>query len=298
MTDLKIRGVLPPMITPFKTGGQLDLDAHLNNIERWNATDLRGLVVLGSNSETAYLNESEKLQLIELTAKAKGKDKLLLAGTGMESTRETIRLTNRAAERGAQGALLLTPFYYANQMGDAALIKHYERIANESEIPIFIYNVPKFTHLNLSAELVENLSQHPNIAGMKDSTGSIAQLVEFQRVAQTDFHLMVGTASVWYPALCLGVRAAIMALANCLPLECAEVQHLYDLGEYGAAEILYRRLYPINKAVTATYGVAGLKYACNLMGYSGGSVRPPLGELPREGQQAIRRILVEAEMLS
>jgi 4-hydroxy-2-oxoglutarate aldolase len=295
--NLFISGILPPVITPFKQSDEIDYDAFVRNIGLWNKTQLSGFLVLGSNSETPFLNEEEKLNLIELAVHSAVKDKFILAGTGLESTRETIALTNKAARLGAHAALLLTPHYYSEQMNTRALIHHYTTIAEASDIPILIYNVPKFTHLNISVEAVKILSQHPNIIGMKDSAGDLAQLEAFKNVVPPDFNLIVGSAAILYPAFQLGIRSAILAPANCLPNECANVQLLLNEGKSQQALELQARLIPVNKAVTDTYGIAGLKYACSLFGYEGGSIRSPLLPIDDEQKISIRSILTKAGFL-
>ena len=297
MAKLQIEGVIPPMITPFTENGDVDYDKHISNMERWNQDRLAGYLVLGSNSEAAYLSEEEKIKMIELTVKHADKDRLVLAGTGMESARETIKLTNKAAELGANGALVLTPFYYIDKMNDAALINYFTQVADKSDIPILIYNVPKFTHVNVSAKTVKVLSQHPNILGMKDSTGNVPQLVSFLGVIAEDFNLMVGTVSSWFPALTLGIKGGIFALANIAPNECAEVQEAFKAGDLDGARETYVRIFPVNTAVTATYGVAGLKYAADLRGYKGGHVRCPLLPPEESEKEAIRDILETANLL-
>lgn len=292
MTSL--HGILPPMITPFKESGDMDEDAFVRNIERWNKDQLGGYLVLGSNSEAAFLSYEEKLRLIELTVKNAKKGRAILAGTGLESARETIRFTNAAAKLGAQAALVLTPFYYINQMGDEALVGYFKEVADHSDIPILIYNVPRFTHVNVSANVVKTLSGYPNIIGMKDSTGNIEQLAAFKKVVDSEFNLIVGTASALYPALKLGVRCGILALSNCLPNQCAQIQTAFESGNMKEAEELHMRIVPVNTAVTATYGVAGLKYASSLMGYEGGHVRSPLLPLKENEKAAVRKTLLEA----
>jgi len=297
MLKRPIKGIIPPILTPFKENGDIDFEAHIFNIERWNETQLAGYVVLGSNGEAPYLSETEKLELIECTAKHAKKDSLILAGTGMESARETIALTNKAADRGADAALVLTPSYYFNNMTDEAQIRFFTEVADQTSIPILIYNVPAFTHINISAYAVSLLSKHPNIIGMKDSTGNIPQLVNFQRFIAQDFDLILGSFSAWYPALTLGIRAGIFAVANCAPNECALVQQAFDRGEHEKAREIYRTIFPVNAAVTTTFGIPGLKYACELTGYKGGSVRNPLMPLEEKGKAAVRGILGEAKLL-
>lgn len=298
MAYFKIKGVLPPMITPFKENGEVDFDKHIRNLEKWNETGLAGYLVLGSNSETPFLTEEEKLKLIELTVKHKKEGRIVLVGTGLETPKDTIELTNKAADLGADAALILTPSYYSGKMNDEALINYFTIVADNARIPILIYNVTKYTHVNISPYAVGVLSKHPNIIGMKDSSGNIGQLVEFKSVINKDeFNLLVGTASAWFPALTLGIEGAIMALANCSPNECIEVQKYYENGDWEKAREIYERMYPVNKAVTGTYGIAGLKYACDLLGFEGGIVRYPLLSLKEEEKTKVREILVKAQVL-
>ena len=294
MGKLQLKGVIPPMITPFRENEDLDYEMHVKNMERWSSDELCGYLVLGSNSETVYLTEKEKLELIRLTVENSGKDRIILAGTGMESERETIRFTNKAAELGIHGALVLTPFYYGGQMSTEALVRYFTHVADNSAVPILIYNVPKFTHVNISPEVVRELSRHPNIIGMKDSVGDVAQLVKFKSVIPEEFNLIVGTASAWYPALTLGIKTGIMALANCMPKECIQVQKAFEEGNDAKARELYLRLFPVNTAVTATYGIAGLKYACDLLDYHGGYVRSPLLMLKDQEKSKLEQIITEA----
>lgn len=297
MAFIHIKGVIPPMITPFDENDKVDYDKFRRNIEKWNGYDLAGYLVLGSNSETVYLTEEEKLKLIELTVKHKKTGKIVIAGTGMESTSATIDLTNKAADLGADCALIVTPFYYGSKMNDEALINFYTDVADNVKIPIMIYNVTKFTHVNISTSAVNVLCKHPNIIGMKDSSGNVSQLIDFKRAAgDAEFNLMVGTASIWYPALNLGVKAAVMALANCCPGECIEVQKEFESGNLEKARELYERVFPVNSAVTGEYGIAGLKHACDILGFEGGYVRKPLLELKETEKTEIIEILKKAKV--
>ncbi len=297
MAKIQIKGVIPPMLTPFKANGDVDYDSHIRNMERWNKDKLAGYLVLGSNSETAYLNESEKIKLIKLTVKHAKKGRFILAGTGIESARETIALTNKAADMGVDAALVLTPSYYHSKMNEEAQIRFFTEVADKTKIPVMIYNVTAFTHINVTVNTVRVLSKHPNILGMKDSTGNVPQLTSFLSVIDKGFNLMTGTLSAWYPALTLGIKAGIFAVSNCAPNECAAIQTAYDKGDLETARNIYFRIFPVNNAVTATYGVAGLKYASDLMGYKGGSVRSPLLPLKEEEKTRIKEILKTAELL-
>ncbi len=289
--SLSFNGVIPPMITPFREDEKVDEDMFVRNINRWNKDDLGGYVVLGSNSEAAYLSEREKLRLMRLTVEHAKRGRTVIAGTGLESARETVSLTEKAASLGIDAALVLTPSYYFDQMTDEAFIGHFTFVADHSPIPILIYNVPKFTHVNVSVNVVKRLSEHPNIVGMKDSKGDLAQVELFKKSVSQDFQLIVGSASVWYPSLRIGVTSGILALSNFAGNQCAQIQSLVKSGDNEKAEELNNRLLPVNIAVTATYGVAGLKYAATLAGYEGGFVRRPLRPLSDDSKKALRGIL-------
>lgn len=298
MSYFKIKGVIPPMVTPFNKDDEVDYDKHIFNVKKWGEYDIAGYLVLGSNSETVYLTEEEKLNLIKLTVDNKPEGKLVMVGTGMESTKETIYLTNKAAELGADCALIITPHYYGEKMNDEALINYFTEVADKCLIPILIYNVTKYTHVNISPKAVSVLSKHPNIIGMKDSSGSIPQLVSYKGVVDmNEFNLMVGTAGIWYPALTLGVEGSVQALVNCCPGECVEIQKLYDNGQDQESRELYERMFPVNAAVTGKYGIAGLKYACDKLGLQGGIVRKPLLQVTEKEKEELDNILKVAGLI-
>jgi len=297
MSFIELRGVLPPMITPFTRTGDVDFEGHVKNINRWNAEDLSGYLVLGSNSETPYLTESEKIRLVELTVKHAAKGRTLLAGTGLESTRETIRFTNLVADLGVHAALILTPHFYGGQMDDKALVAHFREVAERSRIPVLIYNVPAYTRLMISLDAVRGLCEHPNIIGMKDSSGDVPRLAAMKSFLPPAFNLLVGTAGAWYPALTLGVRGGILALANLAGSQCSTVQKLFDERRYEEARKLYLNLISLNTAITSTYGIAGLKYAATLLGYVGGAVRSPLLGLDEQASARIRDLLSKSGLL-
>lgn len=291
---MNLTGLFPPIITPFRENGDIDEGSFVHNLERWNRQPLSGYLALGSNSEAPFLSRQEKLRLVELTVKHAAQGRTVIVGSGQESARETVRLTNDAALAGAQAALILTPSYYGDQMTDDALVAFFSSVADQTSIPILIYNVPKFTHVNLSVKALERLQKHGNIVGMKDSSGNMPQLVEFLKVVRKGFHVLVGTASGWLPALEMGITGGILALANCCAEECAQVKRLFDSGRKSEAGELNNRLLPVNKAVTATYGVAGLKYACQRRGFESGSVRSPLLPLTASQQKELETILSAA----
>ncbi len=297
MSRLSLNGVFPPILTPFEENGDIAHDKMAANIEKWNRYPLKGMVIFGSNGEYPYLTSDEKLEVMHTVAASAREDMVLIAGTGCESTRETIDMTNKAAGKGAHAALLLTPSYYTGAMTHNALASHFKTVADAADIPVLIYNVPKYTGINTSVDLIAEVSAHPNIVGLKDSTGNVAQLAEVLNRVSPDFQTLVGTAGALMGALSLGCVGGILALANIAPEECLTLTDLVKKGEIDAAARLQRRLAPVNTAITATYGVAGLKAAMDMLGFNGGMPRLPMQPAGDEVKQKIRKILITARLL-
>jgi len=291
-----LNGIFPPIPTPFEN----DVVAYHHlaaNVQKWNTTGLSGYVVFGSNGEYPYLSLEEKLKVIETVRKEAKSDMPVIAGSGCESTWETIQLTNQCAKAGAQAALVVTPHYYGGKMTDEALFHHYNRVADETTIPIILYNVTKFTHINLSPKLAGELSEHENIIGIKGSSGNISQLGQYLNLALPSFSVLVGTAGALKGALDLGCDGGILALANIAPKICVDIYKFVLNGDHKAAVNLQMRMIPVNDAVTNYYGVAGLKKALDLMGYFGGSPRSPLLPLASSASEKIKTVLQQAHLL-
>lgn len=295
---ISLKGIMPPIPTPFDAAGEVHVGALVENLERWNQYDLRGYVVLGSNGEGVYLDEAEKVRVWETARRAIPADKLLVAGTGAESTRQTINITLRAADAGADAALVVTPHYYGPKMTPDSLVQHYVKVADASPIPILIYNVPKFTNVNMDAGAVARAAEHPNIAGIKDTSGNITQLADTVRVVGPDFQVLAGAASFLLAGLTVGAVGGILALANIAPQKGLEITRLFEAGARDEAAELQRRMIPVNSAVTARFGIAGLKAALDMLGYYGGPVRSPLLGLTEGERQTLREILQEGEILT
>jgi 4-hydroxy-2-oxoglutarate aldolase len=296
MTPADLHGIFPPITTPFKDG-RLAVDRLADNIGRWNKTGLKGYVAFGSNGESVYLSEAEKLEVVRTTVQCAAPGMKVIAGTGCESTWQTIELTNACAKLGAHAALVVTPFYYGGRMNEAALMKHFTTVADRSDIPILIYNVTKFTNINVSVSLTARLSQHPNIIGIKDSNGNVSTLGEMIAAVDKDFSVLVGTAGALMGALTLGAVGGVLALANVAPEACVRIQSLLKQGDLEAATRLQLRMLPVNTAVTATYGVPGLKAALDMLGYFGGDPRLPLLPASDKERGEVREILKKAELL-
>src|SRR4030043_2086544 len=288
---MKLSGVIPPITTPFEKGN-LALDRLKENFNKWNKTGLSGYLVLGSNGEAVYLNEKEKIKVMEVSREAIPKSKIMLVGTGMESTEETIRFTNQMAKMGADCALVVTPSYFKGSMKPQILYDHFIAVAESSRIGILIYNVPQFTGINLDPEVAAKLSEHPNIIGIKDSSGNIGQLSEIIHLSKKGFAVFVGSAPVFFPALCVGAVGGILAVANVVPQECIQIQSLFDKKKLNEARMLQSQLTPLAKAVTTKHGIGGLKRARDLAGYFGGNPRLPLKKPGREVEEELKKLLL------
>ena len=295
---ISLKGIMPPIPTPFDAAGDPHHGALVENLERWNQYELRGYVVLGSNGEGVYLDEAEKVQVWETARRVIPADKLLVAGTGAESTRQTIATTLRAADAGADAALVVTPHYYGPKMTPESLVQHYTKVADVSPIPILIYNVPKFTGVNMDTAAVARAAEHPNIAGIKDTSGNITQLADTVRVVGPDFQVLAGSASFLLAGLAVGAVGGILALANIAPQMGLELARLFEAGARDEAAELQRRMIPLNNAVTARFGIAGLKAALDMLGYYGGPVRSPLLGLTEREHRTLREILQKGAILT
>ena len=286
---MKLNGVMPPITTPFQNG-DLALDKLKENFEKWNRTGLSGYLVLGSNGEAVYLSEPERIRVVEASRESIPASKIMIVGTGMESTQETIRFTNQVARIGADFALVVTPSYFKGSMKPQILHDHFIAIADASKVGILLYNVPQFTGINMEPELAAKLSEHPNIVGMKDSSGNIGQLSEIIHLSQKGFAVFVGSAPVFFPALCVGAVGGILAVANAAPQEYVQIQNLFREGKLDEARTLQNRLTPLAKAVTTKHGIGGLKMAMDLAGYFGGHPRPPLKRPGKEAEEELKRL--------
>ena len=297
MKPSDLHGIFPPITTPF-VGGKVAYDQLAGNIARWNKTGLKGYVAFGSNGEYVYLSDEEKLEVVKTVVASAAPGMKVIAGTGCESTWQTIQLTNACARLGAHAALVVTPFYYGGRMNEVALFQHFTAVADRSDIPILIYNVTKFTNINVSVGLTARLSRHPNIIGIKDSNGNVSSLGEMVNAVDKDFSVLVGTAGALFGALTLGAVGGVLALANVAPEACVRIQQLLRQGDIEAARALQIRMLPVNTAVTATYGVPGLKAALDMLGYFGGDPRPPLLPASEKERSEIEAILKTAGLLS
>jgi 4-hydroxy-2-oxoglutarate aldolase len=272
---VSLRGVVPPLVTPFHEDGSLDLEAFSTTLEALAVHDFAGFLVLGSNGEAASLEENEKLQLVAAARRTLA-GRFLLVGTGLESTRGTIALTRKVADLGADAVLVLTPCYYKGRMTADALRRHFEAVADASPVPVYIYSVPAFTGIPWPAGLAATLAAHPRIRGIKESSGDVGLLARIADSVPGGFEAVCGNAPVFYPALCMGAVGGVLAVANCAPRPVLRLYQAWKAGDHAAAQRIQKAITPLAAAVTVTHGVAGLKLVLGLTGLRGGTVRAPL----------------------
>jgi 4-hydroxy-2-oxoglutarate aldolase len=271
-----VSGIFPALTTPFGADGSVALDQFKANLTRYNKTGLRGYVVLGSTGESVLLSSTEAESLLVAGKEAAAPGKLLIAGTGAESTAETIARSKRAAALGYEVALVKTPYYYKPAYQTEAYLRHYRSVADASPIPILLYSVPIFTGVTLETPEIVALAEHANIIGIKDSSGAVQRIVEVVGRAPKTFQMLTGSAGVLHAALISGAKGAILALASPLPEKCVELFELFKSGNHAQAQVLQQHLALASKAIVSAGGIAGVKYAMDVRGYHGGPPRLPL----------------------
>jgi len=289
---VNVAGVFPPISTPFDQRGDVDRTALQSNIARWLTSGVRGVVALGSNGEAPLLDEYESDTVIGAAREVIPRERLLIAGTGRESTRATIVASQRAASLGADAVLVRTPSYFKPRMTREAFVAHYTAVADAVAVPVFLYNYPAVTGLTFTPDTVAALARHPNIAGIKETSTDAAQIAAYIDAARGEaFSVLAGSAPGFYAALCLGARGAILAAACILPRACVALLEAFERGAHDEARDLQRRILPIAVAVTSGFGVPGLKAALDLTGFVGGSPRLPLSPASPDAIAAIRAAL-------
>lgn len=295
MTD-NFQGIFAALTTPF-IGGEISPEKLKENIQKHNAFDLPGYVVLGSTGESVYLTDEESEKLVQAVKESAFPEKKVIVGTARESTQITLEFTNRMAAYDIDVALIRTPSYFTSHMTREVLKTHYLTIADKSKVPVMIYNVPQYTGVSVDIPLVAELSRHPNIVGIKDSSGNMIFASGLIPQMDPSFSLLLGVGSLLLPGLIMGASGGILRLASVAPSECVELYRLFREGKIEDARRLQLKLTPVNKAIVQTLGIAGHKYALDLLGYYGGEPRAPLLALDERGREEIENVLKKAGLL-
>ena len=293
-------GTFLPVTTPFDpVTGDVDVVAFRANLRQWFEHPIQGILVSGSTGESVFLDEAERVTLLEAAGDVVPEHALLIAGTGAESTRQTIRLTQQAADAGAQAVLVSPPAFYKGAMSSEVLARHYRTVADASPVPVLVYQVPlRLSTLEFPTRLVAELSRHANIVGIKDSRGQLGPLGELVQECADDFQVLVGSGGIFYGALEIGAVGGIVAVGLMAPAEAAEISVAFREGRSADAGRQQEVITPVNNKIVGGMGVPGIKAALDMLGVSGGVLRPPLAPLPEDGRDEVRKILDAANLLT
>ena len=295
MSGRRFGGVLAPITTPFDSAtGDVRPGALRQNITRLLGEGLDGIVVAGSTGEAPLLDADEQRRLVACARDAVPRDRLLFAGTGAESTREAVARSRAAAAAGADAVLVRPPGYFASALTEAALVAYYRGVADACPVPVLVYNIPKYTHVAIGPAVLGQLAAHPNIVGVKDSSGDLKNVSAY-RVTVPDWSVFVGSGSLLYAALELGCDGGILALACFAARRCADVYAAFRAGDRARAEALQQPLIPLNKTIVSELGAAGVKAAMDAVGLAGGPVRAPLPALAPADRERVARLLTPGD---
>jgi len=292
-------GTFLPVTTPFDpVTGDVDVVAYRANLRHWFQSPISGVLISGSTGESVLLDDEERSTLLEAACDVVPQDGLVIAGTGMESTRHTIRATKQAAEAGADAVLVSPPAYFKGAMSPEALARHFKAVADASPVPVLVYQVPlRLSTLDLPTGLIEELSNHPNIAGIKDSRGKLDLVGELVEHSANDFQVLVGSGAILYGALETGAVGGIVAVGLIASAEVAEISVAFQEGRTSDAGRIQERIAPVHNRIVGGMGVPGVKAALDMLGLHGGAPRPPLARSPESRADEIRGILAAASLL-
>ena len=290
---LNISGIFPPLPTSFDQSQDVALTKIQDNVRNLSQYDLSGFLILGSNGELVMLSGKEKIKVYTAARKAIPSEKIMIAGTGGQSTKETVGMTRAAAEAGADAVLVLNPSYYKGLMTNEALVAHYHDVAEASQVPVIIYNMPANSGVDMDAITILAISGHDNIIGLKDSGGNLTKMAEIIQKAKPGFQVLAGSAGFLLPALSVGAVGGILALANLLPVKCIDIYRSFLVGDFNHAAELQRSVVELNNFVTRGWGVPALKVAMDHLGLYGGPCRKPIQKLTDSQVHSLIHTLTE-----
>ncbi|MCD1294581.1 4-hydroxy-tetrahydrodipicolinate synthase [Methanocella sp. CWC-04] len=289
---MNFKGVYPALITPFKKNGEIDEEGFRSNIDFVIKGGVTGIVPCGCTGEAATLNFNEQKRLLEIAVDQANGRVPVIGGSGSNNTREAVDLTKFALEAGADGAMLITPYY--NKPGDAGQLLHYKTIAEKVDIPIILYNVPSRTGVNMKPKIIAELAKVDNIVGIKEASGSlpqVAEIIELTRDYKRHFTVLSGDDNLTIPIMSLGGEGVVSVAANILPKEVSDMIKYQAEGNTRKALDLYYRLAPIMRGIFIETNPIPVKAAANMLGLAAGELRPPLTTLAPENQKVLEGML-------
>jgi len=291
---MRFEGILAALTTPFAPDGSLALESFRENLARYNRTHLGGYVVVGSTGESVLLTFDEIDRIWSMAREFAAPGKLLIAGVGVDSTGETIARAQRAAELGYDAVLVKTPHYFKPLLTPAVLERHYLAVADASPVPVLIYSIPQYTGISITAEWVARLAGHPNIVGIKESSGNVQLASEIIRLCPPEFSTFVGSSATLFPSLLLGAAGGILALACFLPEPAIDIVEAVHAGDTARASRLQFSLLTPSRKIAGELGPTGVKYAMDCVGYYGGGPRLPLLPLTEAQKKTVESVLAES----
>ena len=294
----RLAGIIPPIVTPFDpVSGEIAPVLFRQNIRRWLQEPVSGFVLFGSNGEGQLLDEEEKVRLTAFARELVPAAMPLIAGVGAESTRSVIREGKRLAEAGAEYLLISPPPYFGPTLPPAAISDHYHRAADELPIPTIVYHIPKNTHVTIDAGLMAEIVKHPNIVGLKDSSGDVKRFADYSRACGKGCRMFVGNGSLLYTALELGAVGGIIGIGQIAPRMCAAIVEAQRQGDAQRAGSVQEKLVPVHREIVGAHGPVGTKAALDLLGFSGGRPRSPLRPLSPKEYKRVEQVMQSAGLL-
>ena len=291
----RLHGIIPPMVTPFGRDGGVDEGAFRANLERYTGIGLAGVMVAGTTGEAPFLTPAERSRLTEIARGGVKANELVVTGIGVESSRETIALGREAAARGADLLLVVTPGYYKSQMSGPQLLAHYRAVADAVPRPVLIYSIPQCTGVRIPVETLVALARHPNIAGLKESSGDLAYVRKVLRSVPSRFKVFCGSLKILPDALRAGGSGGIVGQADFAPELCVAFYEAFRQKRHKLARELFARLLPLATEINLKYGTPAVKAAMDLCGFHGGAPRTPLLPLSPAARHEIAGVLKTAQ---
>lgn len=325
-----LEGVFPAITTPFYPDGRIYFRKLEHNVAKYCLTDVVGLVVLGSTGEVVMLSDAERQEVLRGAMEAAAPNKIMIAGTGAESVRGTLEMTEAAAELGYDAALVRTPHYYKSQMTPTVMLNFYRTVADRSPLPVLIYSVPPFTGYDIPAEVVRELAEHANIIGIKESSGSVEKIKALaeqnahvrrtmpavlrrakgrkdlvpvgslagtvaveEKTHEVGFQILAGSAQKLLPSLEAGASGGVLAFAAAAPATCARIHAAFKAGDGTSARAEQEKTIEPATRIASQLSIPGVKYGMDFNGYYGGTPRLPLLPVSLQVRAEIEGLLAE-----